>query len=138
MSEIIDTLNVVLQKVASNRVNVAAALAQATASASQIDPDTMAAADVLLKKFGSPQAAGQILANVYQLDALADTQKEMDAMIAGLQSVLSDEAKIEAAAAQLAANTASLTSPLPPAGTSGGTDTVVDAGSTSEAATPAA
>jgi hypothetical protein len=138
MSEIKDTLNVVLQKVAANKVNVNAALAQAQATIVQADEETVAAAKVLIAKFSNPQGAMQILQNVYQIDALADTSKEMDAMIAGLQTVLTNESAAEAAALQLAANVGAANSPLSGAGAVSGVDPVADAGQSSEAAPSAA
>lgn len=139
MSEIKDTLNVVLQKLATNKINVNAALAQAQATIIQADEETVAAAKVLIAKFGNPQGAGQILQNVYQIDALADTSAEMDAMIAGLQAVLVDETVLKNASAQLSANTEmGLDSPLLGAGAVSGVEPVVDAGQSSEAASAAA
>lgn len=139
MSEIKDTLNIVLQKLATNKINVNAALAQAQATIVQADTETVDAAMVLIKKFGNPQGAGQILQNVYQIDALADTAKEMDAMIAGLQAVLVDETVLKNASAQLSANTEmGLDSPLLGAGAVSGVEPVVDAGQSSEAASAAA
>lgn len=135
MSEIKDTLNIVLQKVAANKINVNAALAQAQATIVQADEETVAAAKVLIAKFSNPQGAMQILQNVYQIDALADTSKEMDAMIAGLQAVLVDETALKNASAQLSANTEmGLDSPLLGAGAVSGAEPVVDAGQSSETA----
>lgn len=116
MSEIKDTLNIVIQKVVANKVNVNAALAQAKATIVQADEAVVASAKVLIAAFGTPQAAGQILANVYQLDALAETAAEMDAMIAGLQTVLVEERILKNAELQLAANTGVANSPLLGAG----------------------
>lgn len=111
-----ETLDTVIHKVAQNKVNVNNALAQAQATIIQADEEVIAAAKVLLKKFEHPQAAIQILQNVAQIDALTDTSKEMDAMIAGLQVLLLDEGKLGDAAAQLKANTEVVENPLLGAG----------------------
>lgn len=107
-----DTLNTVISKVAANRVNVKNALAQAEATIVQADDEAVAAAKVLIEKFGNPQGAIQILQNVAQVDAFRETLEEMNAMIAGLEVLLTHPASIEDAAKALTANAETADSPL--------------------------
>lgn len=123
-----ETLDTVIQKVVANKVNVNNALRQAQDTLVQADDEAIAAAKVLLKKFEHPQAAIQILQNVAQIDALTETSNEMDAMIAGLQTVLVEERVLQNAETQLKANTEASLSPLPGAGGVIGADALADTG----------
>lgn len=111
-----ETLDTVIQKVAANKVNVNNALKQARDTLVQADDEAIAAAKVLIAKFGNPQGAVQIVQNVYQVDALKETSDEMDAMIAGLQTLLVNESTLASAEHQLKANTEVVDDPLLGAG----------------------
>lgn len=123
-----NTLAVVIQKVAANKVNVNNALAQARATIVQADPEAVEAAKLLLKKFEHPQAVMQIVQNVAQIDALSDTSNEMDAMIAGLEVLLTQPNALLDAQKVLDTNASVTDSPLSESGGAGGTDQVADAG----------
>jgi hypothetical protein len=133
-----ETLNIVLQKVVQNKVNVNNALNQSRLSITQASPDALAAAKVLIKEFGNPQGAVQILQDAFQVEALADTAAEMDAMIALFETALVDGTILAATDAQLAARAEASKSPLSGAAGIGGDSTVADTGTPSEAATVAA
>ncbi len=133
-----DTLNVVLQKVVQNKVNVNNALNQARLSITQADPEAVAAAKVLIAKFVHPQGVQQIVQDVYQVEALADTVGEMDTMIAMFEVALTDADILEATESQLKARAEASASPLSGAAGVSVAGAVADTGATSEAATPAA
>lgn len=133
-----ETLNIVLRKVVQNKVNVNNALNQAQLSITQADAEAIAAAKVLLKKFGSPQAAVQVMQDVHQVEALAETVSEMDAMIALFETALTDTGILAATDATLVARAEATKSPLPGAAGIGGDSTVADTGTPSEAATTTA
>lgn len=129
-----ETLNVVLQKVVQNKVNVNNALNQSRLSITQASPEAVAAAKVLIKEFGNPQGAVQILQDAFQVEALADTANEMDAMIALFETALVDPTLLDSVDKQITARAEASNSPLSGAGAVGSTDSVADTGSTSEAA----
>lgn len=133
-----DTLLTVLSKLQGQYTNTALALKQAEGTIQQADEADIAAAKVLIAKFGNPQGTVQIIQNVYQIDALKEVLDEIAAMMAGIQSTVINPASMTAAEAQLQANVESTQSPLPQSGASSGTDSVADAGSSSEVATPSA
>ena len=113
------TLNTVISKVAANLVNVENALKQAEATVVQADEEVVNAAKVLLAKFEHPQAAMQILQNVAQLSALADTKKEMHAMIAALEVHLTNEDAVNESQKVLDQNATVTSSPLSESGAEG-------------------
>lgn len=112
MSEILDSLNTVMVNVAKNRKNVADALTSAETTAGSFSPDVAAALDLLLATFPTPQIAAQMLGARAQIDVLTQTASEMDAMIAALQVVISDEVLVEATQAQATVNAGATNSPL--------------------------
>jgi predicted enzyme involved in methoxymalonyl-ACP biosynthesis len=132
------TLTTVIDKVSQNLVNVENALKQAEATIVQADEEAVAAARTLLAKFEHPQAAIQIIQNVAQLSALADTKTEMKAMIAALEVHLGSDHAVSESQKALDANEAVANSPLSESGSTDAGDTAVDTGRSSEAATPAA
>ena len=111
----LDLLNTVLTNVTNNRTQISAHLTTSTAQAGELTAEVKGAIDVLLKVYGNPQGAAQIMNSVFQIEQLQKTSVEMDAMIAGLQVVISDESLLEAATAQAQANAEAATSPLPAA-----------------------
>ena len=128
MSVTLDTLNSVLTNVTNNRNQITAAITTAQAQAGTVTPEVKAAIDLLLTTFGNSQGASQIMNSFFQVEQLTKTAGEMDALIAGLQVVISDESLLEATQAQQAANAQAVASPLP----------VAAAGSEPVAAAPAA
>ena len=107
-----ETLHIVIEKVAANRVNVRNALTQAENTITQADEEAVAAAKVLISKFSNPQGAVQILQNVFQIDNLRDTLTEMDAMIAGLEVLLTEPKIVDVAQRVLNDNATVTDSPL--------------------------
>lgn len=133
-----ETLNVVLGKLVPQATNVALAQKDAETRLQQASPEAVEAAKVLIKEFGNPQGATQILQSVYQVDALKDTLDEINAMIAGIQATVVSPDKLLDADVQLAANTGAANNPLPQPGAVGSPGAVADAGTSSEAAPTAA
>lgn len=133
-----ETLTTVLGKLVPQALNVSNAQKDAETRLSQASPEAVAAAKTLIKEFGNPQGASQILQNVYQVDALKDTLAEINAMIAGIQATVVSPDKLLDADIQLAANTGAANNPLPQPGAVGSTGAVADAGTSSEAAPTAA
>lgn len=132
------TLATVIDKVSQNLVNVENALKQAEATVVQADEEAVAAARTLLAKFEHPQAALQIIQNVAQLTALADTKAEMKAMIAALEVHLGSEDAVAESQKVLDSGATVTESPLSQSGAEDSAAAGHDAGQSSEAATPAA
>lgn len=132
------TLATVIDKVSQNLVNVENALKQAEATVVQADEEAVAAARTLLAKFEHPQAALQIIQNVAQLTALADTKAEMKAMIAALEVHLGSEDAVAESQKVLDSGATVTESPLSQSGAKDSAAAGDDAGQSSEAATPAA
>lgn len=111
-----DTLNTVLMNVTANRAQVFAAHSQSTKIVADLDPEVLAAARALIAKLVHPQAISQTITAVVQAEQLDKTLTEMDALLASVQTTLSDEKSLEAVAAQVTANSQAADSPLPVAG----------------------
>lgn len=113
-----ETLTFVLSKLQGNLTQARAQLAQARAQATQVDEPTLAACKIVLEKFGSPQAATQVIASVGNIDILTALENELMAMIASTQNTLANDVLIQNTAKQVAANTEALkvVSPLSAAG----------------------
>ena len=96
-SPILDTLNTVLDKVQTNRVNVVNQIEASTKAMGNPTADVQAAIDLLIKTYGTNvQAIGQTIGAQLQIEQMNTALVEIDAMIAGLQVILSDEATVEA------------------------------------------
>jgi hypothetical protein len=94
---ILDTLNTVLAKVQQNRANVATQIVASTKAMGDPAADVQAAIDLLIKTYGTNvQTIGQTIGAQLQIEQLNTALVEIDAMIAGLQVLLSDDAAIEA------------------------------------------
>lgn len=120
MSDITENLHGVLQNIVRNRNSVAQNLKAVEAAVSQLDEDSLGAIKFLLSKWEHPQAVGQHINAVAQLDGLTKAAAEMDTAIAVLQTAADDDAFQLQAQAQLAANQqAAASPPLPAAGQSG-------------------
>lgn len=97
MSSIGDTLNTVLGKLQQNQANIEAQIKSSTAAAGNPTQEVQDAIDLLVKTYGSNvQQIGGVIGAQMQLEQLGVAQKEITAMIAGMQVLMSDEATIEA------------------------------------------
>lgn len=121
MADITENLDGVLQNIVRNRNAVAQNLKTVEAAVSQLDEESLGWIKNLLRKWEHPQAVGQHINAVAQLDGLTKAAGEMDAAIAVLQTAAVDEAFQLQAQAQLTANEAARNAPpLPAAGQSSG------------------
>jgi len=112
MSQTLDTLNTVLTNIQSNKAQVEAQIVASTKAMGNPTPDVQAAIDLLISTYGSNvQVIGQTIGAQLQVEQLKKTSVEIDALIAGLQVVLADEANVEAAEAIV--NAGVVASPLP-------------------------
>ena len=112
MSQTLDTLNTVLTNIQSNKAQVEAQIVASTKAIGNPTPDVQAAIDLLISTYGSNvQVIGQTIGAQLQVEQLKKTSVEIDALIAGLQVVLADEANVEAAEAIV--NAGVVASPLP-------------------------
>lgn len=113
MSATQDTLNSVLANVQNNQAQIAKQLAASTAAAGNPTPEVQAAIDLLVLTYGpNPQTIGSVIGAQMQIEQLNKTAVEVNALIAGLQVVLSDEALVEAAESLAIASGATINDPL--------------------------
>jgi len=103
-----ETLNTVLENIKKNLDNVNKALVQASAAVSQLDPEAVTAAKLLLAKYVHPQGVAAIVNSMGQLEALNVTKTELEVLIAAVQLTLYGSPD-EEIAAQLDANATGLT-----------------------------
>lgn len=107
MSATLDTLNTVLANIQKNKAQIAQQLVASSAAMGNPDADVQAAIDLLIKTYGANvQVIGQTIGAQLQIEQLQKTSVEIDALIAGLQVVLADEANVEATEALVAAGVA--------------------------------
>jgi prophage DNA circulation protein len=114
--DINQNLTDVLNNIARNRSAVEKNLEAADKAVSQLDDDSLAAINLLLNKFEHPQSVTQFVNAVAQKIGLRKAADEMDTAIAVLQTAVDDETFQAQAQAQLTANLAVATNPLPAAG----------------------
>lgn len=124
----------VLANITRNRQQVETNLKQAIGAASQLDDESRAAIDLLLKKYEHPQAIGQFVQAVAQAEGLKKATAEMDTAIAVLQTVMLNDDVQAQAQLWLDANKAVIANPLPPAGQGSASGPAVEASSAPPAA----
>ena len=113
MSATLDTLNTVLSNIQKNKDGIAAQLVASAAAMGNPTAEVQAAIDLLISTYGANvQVIGQTIGAQLQIEQLQKTAVEIDALIAAMQVVLSDEANVEAAEALVAAGSPD---PLPDA-----------------------
>lgn len=113
MSATLDTLNTVLANIQKNKTQIAQQIVSSTAALGNPTPEVQAAIDLLIATYGpNPQVIGQTIGAQLQIEQLQKTSTEIDALIAGLQVVLADEANVEAAEALVIANGVAIDDPL--------------------------
>jgi hypothetical protein len=113
MSATLDTLNTVLANIQKNKTQITQQIAASIAAMGSPDADVQAAIDLLIATYGANvQVIGQTIGAQLQIEQLQKTSTEIDALIAGMQVVLADEALVEAAEALVIANGVSIDDPL--------------------------
>lgn len=104
MSQTLDTLNTVLQNIQNNQAAVAQQIVASTKAMGDVTPEVASAIELLIGHYGANvQVIGQVIGARLQIDQLDKTAVEINALIAGLQVVLSNEANVEAAETLVAA-----------------------------------
>jgi hypothetical protein len=113
MSATLDTLNTVLANIQNNKTQITQQIAASTAAMGNPTADVQAAIDLLIATYGANvQVIGQTIGAQLQIEQLQKTSTEIDALIAAMQVVLSDETNVEAAEALVIANGVSIDDPL--------------------------
>ena len=110
-----DHLNNVLANVLTNKAAVHTAIKQTSEKLQGITPEVQAAIDVLTAAYPNVQEIGTIIGSQMQLKTMEKTSDEIDALIASVQLVLSNETLLASATDQLNANTETENNPLPDA-----------------------
>lgn len=109
MTEVKTSLATVLSQVQQNRVGMVKAIKEAEQQAQTDNTEVDAALTILISHFhgdpGSVQKIGQMIGSRLQLVEFAKAMKEIDSLIAGLQTLTGDDGLASLVAERLERNT---------------------------------